>query len=310
MSVYTHISKSQLNALLRQYPQIGTLVDYKGITEGIENTNYFVNTTVGKFVLTIFEQHCFEDLYFFLDLMAFVSETGLPVPHPIVDSQGKYLQEFDKKPATLITCLKGATVQNPSLEQCRSLGTMLAKLHTVTAKFKHTKKNERDLDWCLSTARKVAARMEPEDYRILEQELDYQQAHPLVNIPQGIIHADLFRDNVLFEGNRLTGLIDFYYACSGTFIYDLAVTVNDWCIQENSALDTDKYQALMQAYQQHRSLNSEEVRQWNTALRLGAARFWLSRLNDYYFPRTGHLTHIKNPNAMKAILLGHRKQTR
>ena len=147
--------------------------------------------------------------------------------------------------------------------------------------------------------------LSPEDQTLLQQELTYQSTHPLNNIPRGIIHADLFCDNALFDGENLTGIIDFYYACNDVYIYDLAITVNAWCTREDGLLDSQRYTALMQSYQQQRALSDDEIKQWLTALRLAALRFWLSRLNDKFFPRDGYLTHTKNPDHLKMILQGH-----
>ncbi len=308
MSVYTHISLNQLTKLLACYPPLGTLLDYTGINEGIENTNYFVDTSAGKFVLTIFEQHHFDELPFFLNLMAFIAEAGLPVPHPLLGNDAKYLQAFNGKPATLITCLQGQTVVRPSSQQCHELGATLAKMHIAMHGFNETRENNRDIQWCYEIAKQIHSRLTSADRALLEEELHYQNTHPLENIPSGIIHADLFCDNALFKDEKLTGIIDFYYACQGTFLYDLAVTINAWSTHADGSIDVERYTAMMDAYQQQRPLVLEETEQWRTALRLASLRFWLSRLYDKFFPRPGHLTHIKDPDAMKAILQYHLKK--
>ncbi len=281
---------------------VGALLAYHGINEGIENTNYFVDTTKGQFVLTIFEQQSSDNLPYFLKLMAYISDANLPVPTPVPDKQRNYLQELRGKPSVLITRLSGQTIRTATVEQCYMLGRMLATVHLTASNFKHQRANQRGLAWCRDINARVRSCLNLEDADLLDRELRHHNDYPLTDIPAGTIHADLFRDNVLFEHGRLTGLIDFYYACNDKFIYDIAITVNDWCVKPDGRFDLKKYHAFIAAYQQLRTFNKNEQLQWQNALRHAALRFWLSRLYDKHFPRRGHITHTKDPNFIKNIL--------
>ena len=306
MSVYTIVSESDLKDFLRHYA-VGQLDRYSGINEGIENTNYFVDTTAGEhYVLTIFEWQNEADLPYFLDLMAHIDDTGLPCPHPVADYTGQYLQTLCGKPATLITRLNGRNVDSPNVDHCRQIGTALAKLHQAAQDFTQKHSNKRGQQWRQQTAEKILPKLPEDDAKLLRDELTRHHNAPRFNVPRGTIHADLFRDNALFNGGDLSGIIDFYYACDGDLIYDLAITVNDWCLQKDGSFDTDKYLALIKAYAEHRPFLATENDAWQNALRRAALRFWLSRLHDTHFPKTGQITHTKNADTFKKILLQRR----
>ena len=306
MSVYTIVSESEIQRFLEHYT-IGELVSYEGVGEGIENTNYFVDTSNGKYVLTLFEQMSTQEIPQFLNLMAFYAEHQLPVPHPIADKQDDYLRILNQKPATLITRLTGSTIQTPSPAICRSLGLALGKMHMLSNQIKQwQQKNPRDFSWCLAVGEKVLPLLSPDEANLLQSELKQQKQTSPEILPQGIIHADLFRDNALFNSDQLTGLIDFYYACNGAFLYDLAIIVNDWCIEDNQTIHTERYRALLAAYKSIRPFQEQEIDNWQNVLRCAALRFWLSRLQDKLFPRPGAITHIKDPDVFKNILLQHK----
>ncbi|MEJ2141511.1 MAG: homoserine kinase [Gammaproteobacteria bacterium] len=302
MSVYTTIERDELDAFLQHYP-VGKLLDYEGISAGIENTNYFVDTEQGRFVLTIFESLSREELPFFLDLMAHLAEHDVPSAHPKADNEGRYLRELKQKPAALVQRLAGASVEHPSVVQCAALGKALGHLHVAGQSFSGNRDNERGPHWWHETASAVMPHLSGEEQQLLEAELHFQRQHEHDNLPRGVIHADLFRDNALFNGDELTGLIDFYYACNDVLLYDVAVTVNDWCTNPDGSLDKSRLDALLNAYQQERPLTGEEQTSWQVMLRAGALRFWLSRLQDKYFPREGEITHIKDPDVFKRILI-------
>lgn len=306
MSVYTTITKREMQDFLLRY-NVGELNSYEGINEGIENTNYFVDTANGSYVLTVFERQDPEHLPYFLNLMAHVSDAGLPVPHPIADKHERYLQTLQGKPAAMVMRLNGRTVADPELEHCRRVGDALGALHVAALNFGEHHSNKRDLSWCSATADKLLPLLSEEDAELLRFEIRHQQHLSYETIPHGVIHADLFRDNVLFNGYHLTGLIDFYYACDGILLYDLAITVNDWCVNDDGSLDPDNYHALIEAYHKRRPFSKEEPWHWQDSLRLAALRFWLSRLFDKHFPRPGSITHIKEPAFFKNVLL-QRKQ--
>lgn len=301
MSVYTPVSRAQLEAFLKNYP-LGALIDHKGISAGIVNTNYFVTTERGQYVLTLFETLKFDELGYFLDLMAYLAEHDVPTAHPVADHDGHYLRQLNGKPAALVARLPGGGVEQPSLAQCAAIGGCMAKFHGAGQDFPGSRENDRGPHWWAVTAKGVRPHLSSEDAALLQAELEFQAGHRHAHLPRGVIHADLFRDNALFNGDTLTGVIDLYYACNDVLLYDLAVTVNDWCCDAEGDLDALKTQTLLQAYQQARPMGEAERQAWSVMLRAAALRFWLSRLQDQIFPRDGELTHIKDPNVFKRIL--------
>ncbi len=304
MSVYTKIEPQELKDFLNHY-NLGDLINYNGINAGIENTNYFVTTSSGKFVLTLFEGLTTTELPYFLKLMAYLAEHNIPSAHPIADNNGEYLRELKGKPAALVERLSGADVKEPNLIQCQQIGKALGNLHLISPNFPDYRSNKRGSDWWKITAERVLPLMTTAEAKLLTAELEFQDNYQLVDLPTGVIHADLFRDNALFEADKLSGIIDFYYACNDVLIYDLAVTVNDWCVQSDGSLDTKRVNALLESYIKQRPLSDLELETWSTMLRAAALRFWLSRLQDLHFPRSGEITHIKNPDVFRNILQGH-----
>ena len=306
MSVYTRIERHELEEFLRGY-SVGALVDFSGISAGIENTNYFVTTSQGSYVLTLFETLNADQLPYFLDLMAHLAEHGVPCAHPVVGLQGHYLRTLKDKPAALVQRLSGSNVEHPGTAQCAAVGHALGQMHMAGLSFQGRRAPDRGPAWRAATARKVLPRLSNEHAELLKDELTYQAQHSGLQLPQGVIHADLFRDNVLFTGERLTGIIDFYYACNDALLYDLAVTVNDWCSAEDGALRPEQSSALLTAYRQQRPLQPEEHPAWPVMLRAAALRFWLSRLHDLHFPRPGEMTHTKDPEVFRRILCERRR---
>ncbi|MCC6706153.1 MAG: homoserine kinase [Gammaproteobacteria bacterium] len=303
MSVYTVVERHELEAFLADY-DVGPLLNYSGITAGIENTNYFVTTVAGAYVLTLFEFTPASELPFFLALMAHLAEHGVPSAHPLADRAGRYLRELNGRPAALVMRLPGASVAQPEIAHCRAIGSAMARMHLATLDFTPRRDNERGAAWRASTARVVAPRLDEADAALLWEAVREFAEERFTGLPGGVIHADLFRDNALFEGQRLTGLIDFYYAHSGAFIYDLAVAVADWCFDDDKvALQGPLAAALLGAYAEVRSLLPAERAAWMMALRAAGLRFWLSRLKDMHFPRDGELVHIKDPQPFKRVLL-------
>ena len=301
MSVYTRVEHDQLESFLEHYT-LGTLRSFQGISDGIENTNYFVTTAEGEYVLTLFEVLTAEELPFFLDLMAFLAEQGVPSACPLADKQGSYLRELNGKPAALVQRLSGRGVQSPNAAQCAALGQMLGRLHRVGQKFALQRKNSRGADWWPEAAARVMPKLSAIDQQHLKDELRYQASQSRDGMPCGIIHADLFCDNALFKGDQLTGIIDFYYACSDLLLYALAVTVNDWCKNADGSLDEMRTRALLSSYHQELPLTAQDQQLWPVMLRAGALRFWLSRLQDKHFQRPGEMTHIKDPEEYGRIL--------
>jgi homoserine kinase type II len=306
MSVYTVVSQQELETFLCHYT-LGELREFQGISAGIENTNYFVTTSEKRLVLTLFEQHSREELGYFLELMAYLAEHEVPSAHPLADQQGHYLRELNGKPAALVMRLHGADVKHPNQQQCQAIGRALAQLHLAGKDFPGQRPNDRGPGWWRQSRNILFEHLDADDQALLDEELAYQDSFRHSQLPRGVIHADLFRDNALFDGDTLSGIIDFYYACNDVWLYDVAVTVNDWCSLEDGTLDEDKLTTLLQAYHQTRPFTPAEAEAWPVMLRAGALRFWLSRLRDMHFPREGELTHIKDPNAFRQILL-QRKQ--
>ncbi len=304
MSVYTVVDRAELELFLAHYSH-NELIGFQGISAGIENTNYFVTTEKGEYVLTLFEQLGAAELGYFLELMAFLAEHGVPSAHPVADNQGRYLRSLKGKAAALVQRLPGRSIEQPTEAHCHILGTALGKIHRVGQAFPLRRANSRGPAWWLRTAKKLQPLLAAGDRQLLESELAFQSNEHFEALPRGVIHADLFRDNALFVGGRLSGIIDFYYACDGLLLYDLAITVNDWCISGSGLFDEKRLRALLRGYRQRRPFQPCEVDAWPVILRAAALRFWLSRLNDLHFPREGEITHSKDPDVFRQILVAH-----
>ena len=307
MSVYTMVNDNQMQSWLRRYP-LGHLLDLQGIASGITNTNYLVTTTIGRYVLTLFEALKFYELPYYLTLMDHLARHGVACPTPIADSTGQFISMLAGKPACLVSCLDGAAVTTPTAAQGYAVGKMLAKMHIAASTFHGKMSNPRGPHWWEATAREVYPHMEIETATLLRDELRFQTGQCLLHLPCGVIHADLFRDNVLFEEDRISGFIDFYYACNDFFLYDLAIAVNDWAYDEESCLDDQRAAILIDGYQSERSLTAEEAKYWPIMLRAAALRFWLSRLQDFYLPTQIPTGHTKDPGIFQAILKSHQSR--
>ena len=304
MSVFTTVTQDQLSIWLKGY-SIGTLIDFQGISSGIENTNYFVTTSHGKYILTLFEKLSFSELPYYLNLMVHLSSHGVPCPSPIKNLENRFLGSLNDKPASLVTYLPGSQIEHPVPEQCGHVGALLAKMHLSALSFPEKMNNPRGSKWRESIAPKLIPLLPLEDATLLQKELQFQSMCQFKDLPQGVIHADLFRDNILFNNDTVGGVIDFYFACNDALLYDLAIAANDWCMTADGKLNDASLLSLLRAYHYIRPLTSDEKNIWPIMLRAAALRFWISRLYDFHLPREGEITHAKNPAHFRQILQEH-----
>jgi homoserine kinase type II len=301
LSVYTPVTQAELAQWLGNY-SVGRLEACEPIKAGIENSNYFVTTTQGRYVLTLFERLPAEELPFYLGLMAHLARHGIPSPAPIADLSDHYLQRLNGKPAALVTRLPGASRDDPGPDECRELGALLARMHLAGRSYPAYLENPRGPRWWRFAAEAVAPFLDRERNALLQQELAFQARHRFPDLPRGPVHADLFRDNALFETGRISGVIDFYFAGVDCLLYDLAVCANDWCLLEDGRLDEPRCRALLGAYHAARAFTPPEREAWPVMLRAAALRFWLSRLYDFHLPRPGMLVHAHDPEHFRRIL--------
>lgn len=301
MSVFTTVTRDEASVWLKQYA-IGALIDLTGISSGIENTNYFLTTTHGRHVLTLFERLTPEELPYFLALMDHLARHGVPCPQPVANIADSLLVSLNGKPASIVSCLAGSSLENPAPLHCAQVGETLAAIHLAGKTFPAQRANPRGAAWWKATARQLAPFLDQHAAQLLEDEIRFQALHRLQDLPRGVIHADLFRDNALFDGEKLTGVIDFYFACHDAWLYDVAIAVNDWCVNQDGALDSTRLLALLEAYHRLRPFSPIERGAWPVMLRAAALRFWVSRLYDLHFPRPGELTHAKDPLHFERIL--------
>jgi homoserine kinase type II len=301
VSVYTKVSRDELALWLRDYA-IGSLLDLQGIAAGVENTNYFVTTTQGRYVLTLFERLGADELPFYLGLMDHLARHGIPCPAPVADRRNALLGTLKAKPATIVTCLPGAPVLAPEARHCALVGAVLARMHLAAASFPGALENPRGPKWWRKAAVEVMPFLDARRAGLLRSELEYQKGNAFPALPRGAVHADLFRDNVLFHGEGIGGVIDFYFAGVDALLFDVAVTANDWCSDAAGELDPGRAEALLRSYAQVRAFTDEEQRAWPAMLRAAALRFWLSRLYDFYLPRPGELTHAHDPEHFRRVL--------
>lgn len=305
MSVYTTVEAPTLAHFLARY-SVGELTGFAGIADGVENTNYAVSTTDGEWVLTLFETADAAEVVPLLHLTEFLTRHGLPCPSPARDHDRQLLGYLGGKPAALVSRLPGGSTRNPTADQCHAVGTTLARMHRVGGRFGALRENPRGTAWRKRIATALLERVAGKERELLRAELDFQGLYRLPDLPQGIIHADLFRDNVLFEDKRLTGIIDLYDAGRDSLLYDLAVTLNDWCwTEEAGSFDDQRVHRLLAGYTTVRPLTGLERGAWPVVLRMAALRFWLSRLHAAHTPRGGTLTQIKNPETFRDILEWH-----
>jgi homoserine kinase type II len=306
MAVFTSVTLDDLGQWIKQFP-LGNALALQGISSGIENSNFFLTTERGEFVLTIFENLGFEQLPFYVQLMRHLAERGVPVPAPVPNDRGELVVALHGKPATIVSKLDGSSQMDPQPVHCADVGATLAKMHLAGQDFALRQPNLRGLDWWVETVPKVLPFLDADKAALLESELAFQRsfaAGPVfAQLAQGPVHADLFRNNVMFVGERLSGCFDFYFAGWDSWLFDIAVTVNDWCIDLDSGrLDPDRVRALTRAYHAVRPFTEAETEAWQPMLRAAALRFWLSRLYDLHRPREAEMLTPHDPTHFERVL--------
>ncbi len=304
MSVYTTVTEGELVGWLGDY-SLGQLLELQGIASGIENTNYFVTTSNGRFVLTLFEKLTAYELPFYLNLMAHLARHGIPCPAPVANRHNQFLGILKNRPACFVSRLAGKSVSHPTAAHCEAMGAMLGQMHIAGMSFSQVMPNPRGASWRNATAPQVMPFLNAGQAALLKSEVALHAEQNWLSLPQGLIHADLFRDNVLMLDDRIGGLIDFYFACTDALLYDVAITANDWCMNPDATLDADRTQIFLRAYHRVRPFEQNEATAWPMMLRLAALRFWLSRLFDLHLPRDGDLTHAHDPGHFERILQNH-----
>ena len=306
MAVFTPLSLADVTPWAEQFP-IGQVRSLEGIASGIENSNFFLTTDRDEFVLTIFEKLSFEQLPFYLNLMRHLAEREVRVPAPIASHDGEILHTLQGKPASIVTRLRGQWQPSPQAVHCRAVGAMLARMHLAAQDYPLHQPNLRGLNWWRDTTPVVLPYLDANTGHLLKAEMHFQEAFAASAVyhalPNGPIHADLFRNNVMFNGEELTGFFDFYFAGCDTWLFDVAVTVNDWCIDlDTGASDPLRVRAMLDAYHSVRPFTAEEKEAWPAMLRAAALRFWLSRLYDFYLPREAEMLTPHDPTHFERIL--------
>ena len=312
MAVYTSVTKSELENFLEQY-NLGKLISYEGIIEGIENTNYKIIKEEGGFILTIFEKRVDpQDLPFFMNLQKHLSDHGFHCPVPVENKDKNIVNSLCNKKAIIISFLEGKKIDNPQSHHCLQVGKMVSNFHQITKTFKNTRKNTLDIDkWkfifskCLEeTNHDFKDLIEP-----MKNELLYLHQCWPKNLPQGTIHGDLFKDNIFFQNEKLSGLIDFYFSCNDFYAYELAITTNAWCFDIKKGFNLNNFESLLNGYQINSNISSDEKKNFNTLLRGAAMRILVTRLHDQLFHPDGAMVIPKDPLEYFTILKWHQENT-
>ena len=302
MSVYTRVSSTQLETFLQNY-DLGKLSCFEGIKEGITNTNYHLTTSTGNFVLTLYEFHAATDLDYILGLQHYLHANGINCAAPVTDLQGRFYSSLNDRPAAINNRVCGKVCALPGVSECEKIGLELARMHLAGSNYEQHRSNPRGLNWCRQAAAKLESEIPVNDQQLIKSVFNAIDSFTLAGLPVGALHADLFHDNALFDGDNLGGIIDFDYACNDIMVYDLAITMNDWCIDKSGQLETDRLSALIKSYETVRLLSNQERSAIPQMLQLAALRFWLSRLYDKTMPLAGELTFIKDPDQFKNMLI-------
>ncbi len=307
MSVYTTVETAQLEQFLLRY-ELGKLLRLKPIVAGITNTNYQLDTEAGEFVLTLYEHHSDDELEYLLGLQGHLASNGVHCAAPIADRRGAFFSTLNQRPAAIIERLNGEVVTDPDPEHCRRVALELGRFHMVGQSYPGRRNNPRGLDWMVAARDMLNDILSSEDQLLIDSSLQAYRASRVDRLPRGAIHADLFHDNALFIKDALGGIFDFDYACTDSYVFDLAVLVNDWCIDRQGELEPKRLEAVLHGYAGQRRPGDDELENLPLMLQVTALRFWLSRLYDQTFPLSGELTFVKSPDAFRRLLVLRRQQ--
>lgn len=298
MAVYTDINEDELTEFLNDY-SIGALQSYRGIAEGVENSNFMLHTEAGRFILTLFEKRVKkEELPFYLELMNHLAGKGISCPKPVKRKDGKMIGELVGRPATIVSFLEGVWLRKPNVEHCREVGKGMAEMHLAGLDFPLKRKNSLSIEawrplWNLSRGR--AEELASGLVKEIDKELDYLESNWPHDLPQGVIHADLFNDNVFFLNDHMSGIIDFYFACTDMLVYDLVIALNAWCFERDYSYNVTKSEAMLKAYCAVRPLQQNEIDNILVLARGAAIRFFLTRLYDWFNTPANSLVVKKDP---------------
>jgi len=302
MSVFTSVKQSHLEAFLKRY-EIGRLVAFTPIAAGITNTNYYLDTDDGEFVLTLYEHHSDDELEYMLGLQRHLANRSVACAAPVSDRRGDFFSTLNQRPAAIIARLSGEVQPLPGIAHCAAIGAEIARFHHAGLDFPGWRANPRGDDWVYAVSDMLDAELEDDDRQLIAATLREYRSLDIEALPAGAVHADLFHDNALFDGERLCGIFDFDYACHDSLILDIAILLHDWCRTGSGEIDEALGGALLDAYRRERELGPAEIDALPAMLRFSALRFWLSRLYDRMFPQPGELTYSKDPDEYRSLLL-------
>ena len=309
MAVFTKLSKTEIENYLGLY-DIGSLNQYSEIVEGIENTNYKIICNGTPYILTIFEKRVNEDdLPFFINLKLYLNQNNFKCPRPIQNRNGEIINSIKNKKAVIISFIEGNKIDKPNINECNEIGKMLGNLHNLTINFNESRQNSLDIkEWrnLLSKCTKNEDKKFDSILKEVENEIDFLESVWPKNIPSGVVHADLFKDNVFFKDEKITGVIDFYFSCYHFFLYDISIVINDWCFDSNGEIfNYEYYKAILNGYNEHKKITQQEIDSFNIILRSAAVRILVTRLHDYIFHPKDAIVLKKDPYQYYNILKWH-----
>jgi homoserine kinase type II len=315
MSVFTPVSVDEARAFVAPY-HVGDIIDFQNIAAGVENSNFFVTTTQGRYVLTIFEKIARADLDFYMGLMSHLSAGGVACAAPLTTAEGVVVGTLHGKPAALVTRLAGNDIAHPTPDDCFAVGAALARMHAAAQSFGLHMANWRGLAWWRQYGAELKSHLSADENALISAELGYQSGFDTLGLPRGVIHGDLFRDNILWDDHgthHTPQMIDFYFACDEQLLFDVAVTVNDWCLDFSAypaaRLNTANTRGLLRGYASVRPFTPAERAAWPQMLRAAIMRTWLGRLGYHHFPRNSELTHPKDHPFSERLLRYHIENT-